>query len=273
VRQLSSYPWGVPGGTYFGTGQNAPPNDVLLGVLADDFSPSAHLSVEVWFGSGIAAPTSRTLSPSDRYQSCDLCVTMSEGCAGGPCKTTFFAQGGQLSLSRADRSDAVGGIRATAQNLLLVEWSLAQDRPIDGGRCVQISSVNLDVDWGSSAECSGDFCSSGSGCCADAPYCTNSTGTQTRFCSSLCGASGDGCGGANDCCDGFTCFLGTCISDSCAGDSCTTGMDGAGGCCGAAPYCTSDSKCRSQCGDAGSLCGTTGDCCTGTTCQAGTCAP
>ena len=271
VRQLATYPWGVPGGTYFGTGPNAPPNDVTIGVLADDFSPSSHLTVEVWFGSGVQAPAQRMFRPGDSYFTCDVCLTMSEGCSGGPCKTTFFAQGGQLQLGRAVPNANVGGIRANAQNLLLVEWSLDQDRPIHGGRCVQISTVNMDVDWGSVAECSGDFCSSGSSCCEGAPYCTNGTGGPTRFCSGLCGASGDGCGGADACCDGFKCFLGTCISDSCAGDSCTTGMDGGGGCCGAAPYCTSDSKCRPTCGDPGSMCGTSGDCCAGLTCQAGTC--
>jgi hypothetical protein len=267
VRVLPKYPWGVTAGTYL------PQEKVTFGIVADSTSTAAsRLSVEVWPPGGAepSLPFVRTFSPADHYKTCESCVLMGEGCTTSPntCKTYYFAQGGQLQVNEAGRTEASGRLKATGSHIVLAEWSMTNDAPVANGRCVEISNFKIDAEWGSGGACSGDSC--GAGCCADSPYCTLGNNNIGRYCSDFCGESGDGCTGPNDCCDGFSCFLGTCIVESCGGDSCSQGLDAGGGCCGQNPYCVDD-RCTSTCGGAGAGCGATLDCCSGLSCSGGTC--
>jgi hypothetical protein len=231
------------------------------------------LTVEVWPGPGGAEPAPsfiHNFSTAERYKTCESCVLMGEGCTTSPntCKTYFFAQAGQLQVSEAGRAEASGRLKASGSNIILAEWSMANDAPVANGRCVEISNFKMDAEWGSGGACSGDAC--GSGCCADSPYCSLGNNNIGRYCSDYCGESGDGCTGPNDCCTGYSCFLGTCIVESCGGDSCSQGFDAGGGCCGQNPYCVDD-RCTSVCGAAGTGCGGDLDCCSGHSCVSGTC--
>lgn len=266
TRSLAKYPWGVTAGTYL------PDQQVTFGILADSTSSAwSRLTLEVWPGPGGAAPVlpaTTQFSPVDRYKTCETCVLVGEGCdQNNNCRTYFFAQGGHVTVTEAGRA-ASGHLTATGADLTLVEWSLDADAPVPGGRCLELDSFAMKAEWGDGGACSGDAC--GSGCCADSPYCSLGDNSIGRYCSDFCGESGDGCTGPSDCCDGYSCFLGTCIVESCGNDSCGAGMDAGGGCCGQAPYCV-DGGCAAACGQAGDGCGGDLDCCTGLACSGGTC--
>ncbi len=268
TRVLSTYPWGVTAGAYFADRR------LTFGILADSTNTAAsRLVVEIYPKSGGVEPTfplMHTFSTADRYNTCENCVLIGEGCTTQPntCRTYYFAQAGQLKIAQAGRTEASGHLRGTGTGLTFAEWSITDDAPVPNGRCIQLTNVSLDAEWGEGGTCSGDSC--GSGCCSDSPYCTLGNNNIGRFCSDYCGESGDGCTGPNDCCDGFSCFLGTCMVDSCGADACTTGFDEGGGCCDQAAYCV-DGSCRPSCGSAGSGCGGDLDCCTGLSCSGGTC--
>lgn len=267
TRVVPSYPWGVNTGTFL-TQQR-----LTFGILADSTSTAgSRLTLEVWPQGGAepTMPLSKTFSSSDRYKTCETCLLMGEGCnlQDNTCKTYFFAQDGRLTVTRAGRSEATGKLDASGNNITFVEWSMDADAPVPGGRCVEISSFEINTEWGDGGTCSGDPC--GSGCCSDSPYCSLGNNNIGRFCSDFCGESGDGCTGPNDCCDGYSCFLGTCIIESCGNDTCSSGLDEGGGCCDQAAYCL-DGRCAATCGTAGTGCGGDLDCCTGLSCTGGTC--
>lgn len=270
VRVLPQYPWGVTAGTFVSNQR------VTFGIMGDSTSTAAsRLTLEVWPGPGGAEPTMplvRTLSTADRYKTCETCVLIGEGCTTQPntCRTYFFAQAGQLRVDEAGRSEASGRLRATGSNITFAEWSLEADAPVPNGRCIKVTNLAMNAEWGDGGTCSGDPCGAGGACCADSPYCSLGNNNIGRFCSDYCGESGDGCTGAKDCCDGYSCFLGTCIVDSCGADTCATGLDQGGGCCDQAAYCV-DGRCTPACGMAGDGCGGNLDCCTGLTCSGGTC--
>lgn len=276
------YPWAVPIGLYLNTENNAPPHDMTMGIYADDWSrPHSMLRLEVWHGFGengsIAFPAHRSFYVGYKPADCDLCLFLGQGCDDYGCETLFFAQGGSLTVSQADRNTNTGRLVATGTNLKLVEWNpeSSAETPILGGKCIQISRLEMEVSWGISGSCSGDSCNAGYGdgqCCSDAPYCTNGTGsTYNRYCSTYCGTTGEGCAGPENCCSGYTCFLGSCVSDTCGGNACSAGYNN-GGCCTAAPYCHGDSpQCRTYCGDAGTQCTSDFDCCTPAVCSGGVC--
>jgi hypothetical protein len=271
VRRLNSYPYGMASGAYFGTGQNSPPNDVATAVKVDGWDAASKIVAEVWFGGGLQPPATRTFSDASTYAACDVCVTMSEGCVDNVCKTVFFGQAGELDIIRADRNADFGGVKVHGTDLFLREWSLNQDKPKAGGKCVELANLDIEFEWTlKGPACSGDFCETGGGCCEEAPYCVNGSGSDLRYCSSSCGGAGDGCAAPADCCDGYTCSDNRCVLNTCVDDACTEGFDDAGGCCGAAPYCV-DSRCALSCGESGTGCGSAADCCTGLSCQGGKC--
>lgn len=265
TRIVERYPWGITSGGYYSQ------YDLVLGIQANSLdAPSATLTLEV-IGAATGVPTTVSFTPESTYNTCEVCMLMSEGCVGNDCKTHFFPLGGSVAISQADRNESVGAVRASSSGLLFAEWDLSTNTPVDGGRCIELQSFDFDYAWGSSGSCSGDACGPGGDCCSDSPYCSLGNNNIGRFCSDFCGASGDGCTGNDDCCDGFECFLGTCVTDSCSSDSCTTGLDEGGGCCAQAPYCNPGFGCVASCGDSGQACGGDLDCCTGLACTAGSC--
>lgn len=270
VRVMPQYPWGVTVGTFVASQR------MTFGILASNSaSASSRLVVEVWPAAGgaePAVPLAHTFSTADRYASCENCVLIGEGCTTQPnqCRTYYFAQAGTLRILEAGRAEAGGRLRATGSNLTFAEWSIAADAPVPNGRCLQVTNLDMDAEWGEGGACSGDACGSGGACCGDSPYCSLGNNSIGRFCSDYCGESGDGCTGNQDCCDGYSCFLGTCIVESCGNDTCTTGLDEGGGCCDRAAYCV-EGRCTGTCGVAGQGCGGDLDCCSGLGCAGGTC--
>ncbi len=268
TRTLPTYPWGVTVGAFF------PDRRMTFGILADSTSTAgSRLVLELWPGAGgvePTIPTVQTLSTSDTYANCQGCLLLGEGCTTQPnqCRTYYFAQAGTLYLNQAGRSEANGKLRANGTNVTFREWSMTADAPVPNGRCITVTSVKIDAEWGDGGTCSGDPC--GAGCCSDSPYCSLGNNATGRFCSDYCGEGGDGCTGPNDCCDGYRCFLGSCIVDGCGANACTQGFDEGGGCCDQAPYCVAG-RCGGACGMAGNTCGGNLDCCTGLSCNAGTC--
>lgn len=269
TRVLDAYPWGVAAGTYLAD------QGVTFGIYANGTqSPTQRLQIEVWGPNGTTPtlPLTKTFDSTTTYKTCDTCMVLGEGCdAQNNCQTWYFPQAGHVTVGEASRNATVGKLHAAGANLVFAEWSMAGDKPVANGRCIQINQYTFDTEWGGSGgTCSGDSCSSSNPCCSDSPYCSLGNNNIGRFCSDFCGESGDGCQGDHDCCDGFSCFLGTCIMESCGNDSCSAGLDQGGGCCDTAPYCT-NGHCVGQCGMQGETCGGNLDCCTGLSCNGGTC--
>jgi hypothetical protein len=270
TRELTTYPWGVQVGAYFADRR------LTFGILADNTSTAtSRLVLEIWPRAGGAEPTfpqQNNFTTADRYKTCETCLLIGEGCTTSPntCRTYYFAQAGSLRVNEAGRSETAGKLRASGSGIVFAEWSITADAPVANGRCIELNTVAFTGEWGDGGTCSGDSCSSNNPCCADSPYCSLGNNNIGRFCSDFCGESGDGCTGPNDCCDGYKCFLGTCMVDSCGANSCTTGLDEGGGCCDQAAYCVNGS-CASACGQANAGCGGDLDCCTGLSCTGGKC--
>lgn len=124
-----------------------------------------------------------------------------------------------------------------------------------------------------SCRLAGQACTSGS-CCNGL---TCSAGVCTLSGATICRSVGTTCGATSPCCVGLSCVSGVCQSpnSSCEGDACSVGA-GAGGCCGAAPFCVSlpgggQKKCKTLCGPAAAACSTRSDCCGGLNCLQGYC--
>jgi hypothetical protein len=279
-RTLDAFPGGVAIGAYLDTQANAPPRDTTMGMLrTDDQGLANSLNVEV-VQARSKLPVARTLTHAEKLATCDACFTITEGCDdSSACKTVFLAVEGEISVTRADKDPSAGRVTASGSKVVFAEWDSTKDARVPNGKCIAVGNIDLAAHWGSAGACDGTACGSAASCCSAAPFCLP-VGGGHHVCSSTCsasyGAGAGNCGGPQDCCAGFKCFLGSCMDDTCIGRACTAGFGGAGtgACCATAPYCTGDStglKCRLACGDPGARCAADADCCTGTTCKGGTC--
>jgi hypothetical protein len=93
-------------------------------------------------------PKMVTYSNRDTYALCEVC-TLVAACDANGCTNKYFAQGGSVTVTRADRNDVMGEMIASASNLMLVEWdfSMSGDKPVPGGSCITINSASFDVTW------------------------------------------------------------------------------------------------------------------------------
>ena len=101
-------------------------------------------------------PKALTLSTKDSFATCDVCVRLLEGCTqANGCTRGYFAQGGSLTVTKADTNPDVGRVTVSGTNIKLVEWNFpvptdggyTGDVPVPGGKCWQIGDVKLDVMW------------------------------------------------------------------------------------------------------------------------------
>ena len=112
-------------------------------------APANALSIEDYVSMGEKYPKAVTYSAQDTYSLCEVCTIVAV-CDNMGCTDTYFAQGGSVSVTRADRNEKAGEMIATGTNLTLVEWDFSQngDKPVPGGKCITIGAATFDVKWG-----------------------------------------------------------------------------------------------------------------------------
>jgi hypothetical protein len=140
--QVANWPGLSPAGGYDAM------NMVTFAASTDLMTPPFNaLTIEDWHQSAIY-PKSVTYTNADKYSTCDVC-TVIQACDMMGCTYKFFAQAGTVNVTQADQNDQMGTMKATAQNLTLVEWdfSMMGDKPVPNGKCYQIGSATFDVSW------------------------------------------------------------------------------------------------------------------------------
>ncbi len=124
----------------------------------DGASSYQALQLEDYHAAGVAYPKQLTFTAKDKYFTCDVCVTLWDGCVDDPlsgrtgCQAVLFPQSGSITVSQSDQNADAGSLKATAQNMKLVEWLLPQldgggDMPKPNGRCYEINSASWNVSW------------------------------------------------------------------------------------------------------------------------------
>jgi hypothetical protein len=121
-------------------------------------APFAALTVEDWHLNNLAYPHTVTLKNTDLYfgqNGCSDCVLLDSDCSGpdvvNDCNHHFFAQGGSLTVTRADEANT-GMMTVSGTNIHLVEWDMDQssptvDTPIKNGQCYDVDSFSMTGSW------------------------------------------------------------------------------------------------------------------------------
>ena len=123
------------------------PNGVTYAVTIDKaMLPGNGLLLEDYESPGEKWPKKTTFMPGDVYADCLVCAIYGF-CDQMGCDFQYFAQGGTVTVSRADRDTKNGRFTATAQNLRFVEWDFDLDEPVANGKCIEIASASIDVPW------------------------------------------------------------------------------------------------------------------------------
>ncbi len=121
---------------------------VTFAASADGKNPPFNaLSVEDYHAMGAPYPKTVTYQMGDQYATCDVCTLLST-CDQMGCTPKYFAQAGQVTVTRADQNAVTGRMTATLKNLTLVEWDFTQnDAPVPNGGCIQVGAASFDVQW------------------------------------------------------------------------------------------------------------------------------
>lgn len=92
-------------------------------------------------------PSTGTFTAATRYGNCSVCAIFNEGCdQAGVCTAQYLAQGGSLTITRADR-DSAGRLAGSGSNLRFNQWDLQND-VAEGSGCVTITTVGpFDIGW------------------------------------------------------------------------------------------------------------------------------
>lgn len=105
------------------------------------------LDLEVWPLSGPPAlPLNRSFTNATDYSTCDVCLIFGEGCVGDQCEHLYLAQGGSATVTQVDLA-TVGRITASGTSLKFIEWNFASDIPVPSGRCIEVGSMSMDINW------------------------------------------------------------------------------------------------------------------------------
>jgi hypothetical protein len=141
--QVANWPALQPFGQYDDSGPVT-----RSGSVDQSTAPFNQLVVEDWHtNAGETYPKNVTFTGSDAYAACDICVLLAEGAGTSSApQAVYFAQGGSAMVQKADATPA-GGMKATLQGLLLVQYDLSTDKPVIGGKCWQVSAASFDVTW------------------------------------------------------------------------------------------------------------------------------
>lgn len=141
-------------GAYRSAGEFAPPGDYVSAVAASTGATPAAQGFVLWlevYDATSSAPLPREVAFDRRrgYDGCEVCAGLSSGCRedGSGCAHDFLAVSGALALSRADRSSR-GALEAEATAVQFLEWDLQADRPVPGGRCIEVAPARWDARWG-----------------------------------------------------------------------------------------------------------------------------
>jgi hypothetical protein len=115
------------------------------------------LAVEMWDSTASPAtyPTTFHFTPSGNYNSCTGCVTLSGGLIPGGQPTSFyFAVGGSLTITKADRDPSSGSFEATGSDLHLIEWhyDANDDQAVPGGSCYDIGSFSFSGSYSNASD-------------------------------------------------------------------------------------------------------------------------
>jgi hypothetical protein len=109
-----------------------------------------YLTVELYFPVGQlpTVPSTTALQPTT-FAQCEECLYYDEGCdqSGNSCAHDYLGQGGSLTVSSLAVGPDGGVLAGSGTNLHFVEWDYTNDVPLDGGRCVDVSSISYDGSW------------------------------------------------------------------------------------------------------------------------------
>ncbi|MSP59918.1 MAG: lamin tail domain-containing protein [Myxococcales bacterium] len=145
--KIPNWPGLLPEGTYDDVGQVTYVASTEKGAL-----PSNALLIEDYLlAPNEKWPKSATFKKGDLYADCEVCASIAL-CDNMGCDQTFFAQGGTVTVTRADRNPKTGRMIAKAQNLTLVAWDFDMDEPVKAGKCYEIGSASFDVTWGAATD-------------------------------------------------------------------------------------------------------------------------
>ncbi|MFO0599136.1 MAG: hypothetical protein U0228_27755 [Myxococcaceae bacterium] len=83
------------------------------------------------------------------YRSCLLCSIYAQNCdQSANCEKTYLAQGGSVTVTRADKNELAGHFAGSMSGVLYKEWNLNTDTAVPGGSCIQLGTVGpFDVYW------------------------------------------------------------------------------------------------------------------------------
>lgn len=209
--QMASFATQRSVGLYVNSGNNAPPEDFNL---AANLAPNPNqstvdvLRIEAWHGYApgggpITNGATLTLTTSETFQQCYLCVFFNEGCDPqnpASCARKYFGQGGTVTVDQIVRDPQQGVFKASGSTLKFVEWDFTNDKPAPNAKCVDLAAATWDVTWSTDAgtpACSAATCPTG--CCDTSGTCQPGTndvacGTSAASCAN-CSASSQVCTG------------------------------------------------------------------------------
>lgn len=111
------------------------------------------LRVEIYHktGSTPAIPRTVMLPATGTYGDCDDCVLIDFGqdFDNGDFGTLYFARGGSLTVTKADRNPLMGGITVSGSNVRFVEWNFDgnNDKPVANGKCIEVGSFSFNTTY------------------------------------------------------------------------------------------------------------------------------
>lgn len=134
--------------------------DFLTRVLADRAAAAGlvdTLRVELYHKTGMATTFPRTapISATGTYNDCDDCVLIDLGqdFANSDPGTLYFARGGSLTVTKADRTPITGAISVSGTNVHFVQWvfDAASDKPVANGKCIDVGTFSFSSTYDNTA--------------------------------------------------------------------------------------------------------------------------
>jgi len=115
------------------------------------------LGVELYHPTGATTtlPRTVTLSATATYTDCNECLLLVTD--GNPSiegsGTGYFARGGSITVTKADRTPLAGGITVSGSNIHFVEWTFGEDadKPVANGKCVDVGAFSFNATYDNSA--------------------------------------------------------------------------------------------------------------------------
>ncbi len=96
----------------------------------------------------VPLPFPLTYSETSKFTGCTVCLSMFRGCdTGGVCDYGMAPTAGAFTVTVADRDAGPGALVATGSNLRFRRWDFQADLPVDGGLCIDVTTLDVNVGW------------------------------------------------------------------------------------------------------------------------------